>query len=117
MSVTPALERIGFPDPYQYAVVPAGETKIVWEMPVSAGYVAFINQIACDWFASCFWDFICDGVHRKIEHEFPVTEPNHFDPPIVARKRIKWIFHNEGAVDRTVGVLCDGELVRTKMIQ
>jgi len=94
--------------------VNAGETKVVWEMPVTGGFIAFIRKVAFDWYGDTYWEFIVDGIPEKIEFTIPSTDPERYDPPIIAYKRIKWIFHNTSTTDRTVGVLCDGELVREK---
>ena len=111
MRLAPPVVCYKFPTPYQYAEVPAGEKKIVWELKVTGGYTGFINKVSCDWYKSCFWEWSVDGVLiEKVEREVSVTEPDEFSPPIIARKWIRWIYYNKDTVDHVVGVMLDGEL-------
>lgn len=103
-------------EPYQYATVPAGEIKIILYIPISAGYVGFINEVACDWFANTYVEFIVDGaLKEKIEREIPIETPKEYNPPIVAEKWIKFVAHNDDTSDHVFGVLCDGELCKPKV--
>lgn len=109
------LECIAMPEPYQFKTVSAGETETVLYIPITGGYVGFIDEVACDWFANTFLEFIVDGaLKEKIEREIPFSTPKEYNPPIVATKWIKFIAHNEDTSDHVFGVLVDGTLCRPR---
>jgi hypothetical protein len=132
MSYTPLLERINFPEHYSYTLVQAGETKEVYRMRLTGGFVAFIERIACDFIegsnpptTKSTIAFIVDGFSRKFDYEIQINKPYVFDKPLVARREIRWLITNNDvpyqASDGTqktgghfFGVLCDGILVRVK---
>ena len=132
MSMTPPLEYINFPRHYEYAVVLAGETKEIFNLTPDAGYVAFIERIACDWFQGLVpptthsvLKFIVDGFTREYRYEIPINNPYVFDPPIVARNNIKWIVTNNDVAGLTssgkeqdgshwYGIQIDGVFCRPK---
>ena len=75
--------------------------------------MAFINKISVDWFAACYWEWKVDGrLVDRIERTISISEPDEYNPPIVAKHWIKWTYFNESDTDRRVGVLCDGVLSR-----
>lgn len=107
------LESRGFPKPYDYADVPAGQKAVVWRMGGWGDYVAFINKISVDWFAGTHWEWTVDGkLVDRIERTISISEPDEYDPHIVAKRWVRWTFFNESSEARKVGVLCDGVLVR-----
>ncbi|MEM1540973.1 MAG: hypothetical protein QXJ07_06325 [Candidatus Bathyarchaeia archaeon] len=109
------LEQVKFSEPYQYRTVEAGRSGVVWFMPVTGGYVAFISQVYICWFPNCWLEFIVDGVpvEPRIEHAIgSLTAPKTYDPPIVARKAVKVVAHNNDSVAHTFECLIDGVLAR-----
>jgi hypothetical protein len=107
------LEMCKFPQAYQYATIEAGKSGVVWYMPVTGGYVAFISQVYIKWYPNCWLEFLVDGVpaEPKIEHDIgSLTEPKTYDPPLVARKSIKVIAHNNDTTAHTFEALIDGVL-------
>lgn len=109
------IKCIDFPNPYQYLQVNVGETKEVWRMDVNAGYAAFIERLACDWFATTYINFIVDGkLIEKVLREIPINDPEPVEPPIVAVKQIRWIAHNESSLNHEFGVLTKGRLCRIR---
>lgn len=133
MSMTPPLEFIQFPEHYAYALVESKETKEVFYLPVTAGFVAFIERIACDYIegsnppaTSSVAELIIDGFPRKYNYEIQINKPYVFDPPIVARNSIRWVITNNDvpytADDGTAktgahyyGILVDGLMARPKV--
>ena len=135
MSFTPELEYIQFPEHYAYVLVEAGQTKEVFNIPVSAGFVAFIDRIACDWSegsdpshvpsTAAVLELIIDGFTRRFQYEIPINNPYVYKPQIVARRFIKMRVTNNDvpytASDGTpktgahyYGVLIDGIFARPK---
>lgn len=110
------LERIVFPDPYQYKTVEIGEKVIVWDMPVSGGYVAFIDKVSVDWYVDTFTEFIIDGILKEkiqrtiLDVDSVRLEP--YDPPLIAEKRVRFIVTNNSDADIVPGILCDGYLCK-----
>ena len=132
VSFDPELEYLQFPEHYAYALVESGETKVIFDMQVSGGYVAFIERIACDWepgskppSTAAVLELIIDGVTRRFDYEVQINKPYVYDPPLVARHSIKWrvtnndVPHVEDGVQKTggayFGVLTDGLLCRPKV--
>lgn len=131
MAVTPELEKIQFPEHYAYALVGSKEKREVYFLPITGGYVGFIERIACDWFEGSdppntrsIIEFVVDGFTRKYEYEIQINKPYIFDPPLVARSYIRWyvtnndVPHTESGVEKTgahyYGILCDGFLAKPK---
>jgi len=133
MSVVPKLERMQLPDPYKYVLVGSGERKKAFEFLINGGYVAFVERIACDWTEGSdppatrsILELDIDGVNRKYEYEIQINKPYVFDPPIVARKYIRWWATNNDvpytAADGSAkngshyyGILTDGLLCKQKV--
>ena len=133
MSVTPELEKLQFPEHYAYVLVGSQEKKEVFYLPITAGYTAFIERIACDYFegsnpptTSSMIELIIDGVTRRFEYEIQINKPYVFDPPMVARHEIKWYVTNndvpyvdDKGAQKTgahyYGILCDGTLCKIKL--
>jgi hypothetical protein len=133
MSVVPELEYLNFPKHYEYAVVLAGETKEIYTLTPDAGYVAFIERIACDWFCGIFppathsvLKLVIDGVPREFRYEIPINNPTVLNPPYVARNSIKWIVTNNDVAglvpsgkmqdgSHWYGCLLDGSYARPKV--
>jgi hypothetical protein len=121
MSVSPELERLQFPEHYAYVLVDVGEKKEVFYLPINGGYVGFIERIACDWFegtnppSTCsVVEMIVDGFPRKFDYEIQINKPYVFDPPIVARKFIRWFVTNKDTKSHYYGIQTDGYLCRLK---
>lgn len=123
MSITPPLECQELHE-YQYKTVAAGEIKIIIDYPVSGGYVAFIERIACDLpteeettgaIAKMWHDLIVDGVHTKIQYEIPVNKPRIYNPPIVALNKIEWHFYNADSRAHVIAILVEGRLCKPKI--
>ena len=123
MSVTPPLECLGLHE-YQYVTVGAGETTFIIDYPVSGGFTAFIEKIACDLpyeettvgaIAKMWHEFIVDGNPTKIKYEIPINKPRDYDPPIAALSSIKWRFYNADSKSHTIGVLIEGRLCKPKV--
>lgn len=107
------LKRMPFPAPYQYLEVQPGERKLVYEQRMNGGYTGFIRNIAMDYYADTFYEWIIDGkAAQKIEYTHNITGPRRITPPRIAKKHIRWYFTNNGDVAVVAGVLCDGELIR-----
>lgn len=91
----------------------AGEKATVYYLPVSGGYTAFIDKIACDWAEDTYYEFIVDGVLiEKVKRLIPMDNAESFNPPIISTKSIKWIFHNDSDEGLEVHILCDGSLCK-----
>ena len=107
------IERIKFPEPYQYKQVEAGQHDTVWYMPVTGGYIAFIDEIGVTYHPNCYYEFIVDGtLVEKVQRTLSITQPKHYDPPIIARKYIKWVFYNNDSEAHVAEVLCEGYLCK-----
>lgn len=105
------IVSIKFPQPYQKKTVNAGETKVIYELPITGGYVGFIDKLAIDWYAHTYINFRVDGTTiEKIERRISFASFEVFDPPIIARKSIKFIVVNEDTEEHIMAVLCDGLL-------
>lgn len=85
---------------YQYLDIAAGETAIVWDY-VFRGYEIHVYSVGCKWFPNTYFDWIVDGtlrerVRRTIgSASSPMSQPSRLDPPIIAKRRIRWVAHNE----------------------
>jgi len=121
--VTPELDRREL-HIFEHKAVAAGETVTIIDYPVSGGYVAFIERIACDLpyeektegtIALMWHEFIIDGVPEKIQYEIPINNPRRYDPPKVARTRVKWRFYNADSKSHTIGILIEGQLCKPKL--
>lgn len=113
--MTVQLESIGFTDPYKYTnPVAVGESKLVWRLRTGL-YTGFITKMAVNWYPGTWYDFKVDGRrYEKIERSITMVEPDEYDPPIIAAKKIEFYFHNveSPAGEVRPAVLCDGTLVR-----
>lgn len=114
MSVTPNLECLEFPNSFQYVLVASGQTKELFYLPINGGYVGFIDRIACDWFENTVLEFIIDGIPKRIEYEIQINKPYVYEPPLVARRFIRWRAINNDTKDHYFGILCDGRLCKQK---
>lgn len=108
---------------YHYKTVAAGDIAPILDYPVSGNYVAFIEKIACDLpyeeettgaISKMYHEFIVDGRPTKIEYEIPINKPREYNPPKVAKDRIKWRFYNADSKSHTIGVLVEGRLCKPK---
>jgi len=112
------LDQINFPQCYQYKKVSAGETDTIWEMPVTGGYEAFIDKVYIRWFTNTWLKFEIDGEPvetPKIEYEVgSLSSPRKYDPPLVARKYVRVIAHNESTQDHVFEAFIDGVLAKPK---
>lgn len=122
MSVSPQLDCLELHE-YKSVTVDAGETTLIIDYPVSGGYVAFIEKIACDLpyeegtsgaIARMWHEFIVDGVVTKIQYEIPINKPKEYNPPVVASSRVAWRFYNADSRAHTIGVLVEGRLCKIK---
>jgi hypothetical protein len=117
----PALEEIFFPEHYGYAFVDVGQRVKIFDLPVTGGYTAFIERIACDFQegtdppkTASVLELIIDGVTRKFNYEIQINKPYVFDPPIVAVNWIRWYATNNDTKGHWFGVLVDGRFCRPK---
>lgn len=117
----PSLEAIAFPEHFAYGSVGIGERKKIFDLPVTAGYTAFIERIACDWFEGTdpmdtmsLLELVIDGVTRRFQYEIQINKPYVFDPPIVATNFIRWYVTNNDTKAHLYGVMTDGFFCRPK---
>ncbi len=133
MSVTPELERTPFPEHYAYVLVGSKQGKEIFYLPITGGYVGFIERIACDWVEGSnppatrsILEFEVDGFTRRYEFEIQINKPFVFDPPLVARDHIRWFATNNDVPhigsdgsskdgSHYYGVHCDGYLAKPKL--
>ena len=121
MSTTPRLDIVPFPEHYAYVLVESGESKEIFYLPVTAGYVGFIERIACDWFEGTdppdtrsILELVIDGFTRKFEYQIDINKPYVLDPPIVARNYIRWRVTNNDTKSHYFGILTDGYMAKPK---
>lgn len=108
-----SLDRSTIRPGYQTKEVAPGESAVVWYYRVGGGYKAFVRKIACNWYPDTYYEFSIDGdLIEKVERTIEMTEPDEYDPPFVAEKRIIWKFFNNSSNAITTGVLCSGDLAR-----
>ena len=124
MSTFPELDCIELHE-YRYKTVSAGAIEIIVDYPVTGDFVAFIEKIACDLpyeeqtsgaIAKMWHEFIVDGYPIKILYEIPINKPREYDPPMVAKERVKWRFYNADSKSHTIGVLVAGRLCKPKKV-
>jgi hypothetical protein len=137
MSVTPEIERIQFPDPFAYALVGSGVLQQkVFDMAIegTGGYTGFVERIACDWFEGSnppatrsILELNVDGFIRQYQYEIQINQPYVFNPPLVARRWIRWYVTNNDVPyvandgtqkdgSHTYGILTDGFLAKPKTL-
>lgn len=132
MSVTPELEYTQFPEHYAYALVESKEKKEVFYLPMTGGFVGFIERLAFDWqegedppVTQSVIELIIDGFTRKYYYEMQINNPYVFDPPIVVRNNVRVIVtnndipHTSSAGEAKTGahyygIMIDGTMARPK---
>ena len=107
------LLNLKFYEPYQYAAIADGTSGRVYFMQIPAGCVAFIEQVANNWFADTYLDWKIDG--EKVEPQIQraiaaINNPKDYKPPILAKNTIEWVAYNNSGTDRVFEVLCDGAI-------
>lgn len=79
-------------------------------------YTGFIRKVGINWYTDCYYEWNVDGrLVEKILRSIEMKEPDEYEPPIIAEKKIQFVFFNNGDEAITAGVLCSGELVRLLM--
>ena len=107
------LSSIKFYEPYQYATIAANRSGRVYYMKVPQSCVAFIEQVANNWFADTYLDWIVDGQKVELQVQRAIaglTIPKEYRPPILAKDYIEWVAYNNSGTDRVFEVLCDGAI-------
>ena len=106
-----------FVNPYQYKIIEPGKKDIVFEFKIPRDYVAFIEQVANSWFPNTYYIFMVDWEEVVIEREIaPINLPKVFNPPILAKRIIRWIAYNKDTEPHCFEVLCDGYLLNIEEI-
>ncbi len=102
---------------YQYATIAPGQRGRVWFMvnPQRDLLVGIITQVAHDWYADTFLEWIIDYEPRRVDYQIaPTNNPKHFERGIPFFERIEWIAHNNSDAPATFGVLTDGFFIPRK---
>lgn len=109
----PRVEPIS--KPFQYATVPAGKTKTVYELDVSGPKVAFLQYVANNYFLETYHIWEVDGkpvIDPYLELSLaPVDRPKPLLPWMRVNDFVRWRVRNKGAFDRTIEVVLDGIIV------
>jgi hypothetical protein len=115
VSVTPEIERVQFQQTYACGYFLSGETRELWYIKVDAGYTAFVERIACDWFGGVnppatgsIVKLIIDGFPRTFVYQIDLNKPYVFDPPIVAKHFVRWVITNNDVPGIVNGKQLDG---------
>jgi len=109
-----------FNQPYRFRTLQPGEKVIIWEEPITGDYLGFIDNIGNNWFPYTYIDFIVDGelieriqkVTGELEGYAFQTRP--VNPPIVAKKFIRWIAVNQDVDAHVFEVYCGGYYAKPK---
>lgn len=104
---------------HQYATIPAGQRGRVFYFKVPETCVAFISEIASNWYQDTHLVWVIDGetVDSKIERMLgPLQDPHRIDPPYVAKDYIEFKAHNNDDHDHEFEVICNGVLYHKQTV-
>lgn len=108
--------QYSFPNPFQEKTIAANSKAVVWEMNRING-TAFIKKVGITLpNSNCKFQFLVDGQSVEegdITHQIgQINQPENYDPPLVARKKIQFIGINDGATEEKFEVVCHGFIIR-----
>jgi len=101
-----------FPSPYQYRLVEAGGSAVLFDLDIPKEYLGgVITHLGNSWFDDTYLTLDVDHapvIEPKIRRQIaPVTAPTE-QHRFIARKNIRWAVHNEDDAEHYFETLCDG---------
>jgi len=101
----------------QDALVPAGQSGVVFYLRIPSDYVAFIDQVANSYYPDCYLVWEIDGERVIVRHQMgTMNAPKEFRPPIVVFHYVKWVAYNQSTEDHWFEVLNDGYVVEREVL-
>ncbi|MEM1558264.1 MAG: hypothetical protein QXG12_06700 [Thermoproteota archaeon] len=112
--IAPPLHRFPANQRYQYKLVKAGESDIVFKLDIPPDKVGVITEVANSWYPNTYYMWSVDGAGRaeRVERQIaPIESPKQYDKGIVAFVGIEWEAYNNDTRDHVFEVLVDGYFI------
>lgn len=116
----PAFANTRIPDPYRYALVPAGTSrKLIWREKILYGSMYIIEKIGNDYIPDVTLNLVIDSKYHPFEKAIERSIAPTDDPlpvRIFAKNMVSWYAANDDVVDHWVGVLLDGRILTKDVV-
>jgi hypothetical protein len=114
----PPLYRFPPGQRYQYKVVKAGQSDIVFKLDIPPDKVGIITEVANSWYPNTYllWSIDGAGKTEKVERVIAsIDNPKTYEKGIVAFVKIEWEAYNNDTTDHVFEVLLDGYFIDQKI--